>query len=416
MKPPALPAYRPRGRTVRLARESLKALKATKGRAVLMMLGVVIGIASLTVIVSIGEASKLEMLRLMSSFGFGVDALFIRTGGGRLFHRRVGSNPRNLTMEDARAIEQFEYVREVVPQQVKFRVVVVRGNRKKRTILFGVLKNWAVSRNWAVATGRFIDDADAREVRKVCVLGDTVKKKLFRQENPVGKWVRIGKTYYKVVGVMKSQGILRSGHDLDDRIFLPLTTSSKLIFRHASLSGFRVNLVSRKYLPVALKDFRTLLRKRHKLQSNEPDDFTIITSKQILDIITRQTRSLTRMLAWIAGISLFVSGVVIMNIMLVAVTERKEEIGIRRAVGATQRDILYQFLEESVFVAMMGGFLGLVLGYTLFKIISMLFVIPGLMSWKSFILATFFSTLTGLVSGVFPAWKASRLTPLEAMP
>ncbi len=400
---------------VRVMKESARALKATKGRAVLMMLGVIIGIASLTVIVSIGEATKLEMIRLMSSFGFGVDALFIRAGGGRFFHRRVGGNSQNLTMDDAKAVAQFEYVREVVPQQVKFGIIVVYKNRKKQTILFGTLKNWAAARNWAMALGRFINDDDVKEVRKVCVLGETVRKKLFGQQSPVGKWVRIGRSYYKVVGVMKSQGVIRSGHDLDDRIIVPLTASSKLILHRTSLSGFRVNLVSRKYLSEALKDFKNLLRKRHRLQSGEPDDFTIITSKQILEIITRQTRSLTRMLAWIAGISLFVSGIVIMNIMFVAVTERREEIGIRRAVGATQRDILYQFLGESVFVAVMGGLLGLVLGYSLFKIISMLFEVPSLLSWKSFFLATFFSTSTGLISGIFPAWKASCLTPLDAM-
>ncbi len=403
------------GKIARLVRESLKALRATKGRAVLMMLGVVIGIASLTVIVSIGEATKLEMSKLMASFGFGVDALFVRTGGGKMFHRRVGGNPKNLTMEDAKAIKQLEYVKDVVPQQIKFGIVIVYKNKKKQTILFGVLSNWAVSRNWAVSLGRFINDEDIRLVKKVCVLGETVREELFGTGNPVGKWVRIGKGYYKVVGVMKSQGVLRSGHDLDDRLFVPMSVCSKLILHTTSLASFRVNLVSKDYLPEAIKDFKTLLRKRHKLQPGEPDDFTIITSKQILDIITRQTRSLTKMLAWISGISLFVSGIVIMNIMLVAVTERKEEIGIRRAVGATRGDIMYQFLGESIFVAVLGGFWGLGLGYLIFKLISMFFSVPCMISWKSFMLATFFSVFTGLVSGIFPAWKASRLTPLEAM-
>ena len=402
-------------RLFRLLKESIRALRSTKGRAILMMLGVIIGIASLTVIVSIGEATKLEMLKLMSSFGFGVDALFIRTGGGRLFHRRVGDNPRNLTMEDAQAIGQFEYVREVIPQQFKGSVIVIYRNRKKQTLLLGVLSNWATSRNWAISLGRFITDEDENKVKKVCVLGEAVRQKLFGDNNPVGKWVRIGKSYYKVVGVMKGQGTLRSGHNLDDRIFVPLSVSSKLILHHSSLSGFRVNLISKDYLPQALEDFRHLLRKRHRLQDHEPDDFTIITSKQILDIVTRQTRSLTRMLAWIAGISLFVSAIVIMNIMLVAVTERREEIGIRRAVGATKSDILYQFLGEAVLVAMLGGLFGLGFGYAIFKSVSMFVNIPSLISWKSFVLASFFSTFIGLVSGVFPAWKASQLTPLEAM-
>ncbi|RLA93163.1 MAG: hypothetical protein DRG83_21390 [Deltaproteobacteria bacterium] len=410
-----MPLYLIKRRLLRLAKESLRAMRATKGRAVLMMLGVIIGIASLTVIVSIGEATKLEMLNLMTSFGFGVDALYVRAGGGRFFHRRVGGNPRNLTMADAEAIARFEYVREVVPQQVKGGIVIIHRNRKKQTVMFGVLSNWAVSRNWAISLGRFISDSDVEKIKKVCVLGEAVREKLFGDENPVGKWVRIRRAYYKVVGLMKSQGVLRSGHNLDDRIFVPLSVSSKLVLHHSSLSGFRVNLISTKYLETAIEDFKILLRKRHKLQPGEPDDFTIITSKQILDIVTRQTRSLTRMLAWIAGISLFVSGIVIMNIMLVAVTERKEEIGIRRAVGATRIDILYQFLGESVFVAILGGIFGLVSGYSIFRLISVFFNIPSLMSWKSFVLATFFSTFTGLVSGVFPAWKASQLTPLEAM-
>ena len=400
---------------IRVLKESIRALLATKGRAVLMMLGVIIGISSLTVIVSIGEATKLEMINLMSSFGFGVDALFIRAGGGRLFHRRVGTNPKNLTIDDARAIAQFEYVEEVVPQQFKGGIVVIYKNRKKRTILLGVLSDWAASRNWAISLGRFISDDDVENIRKVCVLGATVKEKLFEAKNPVGKWVRIGKTFYKVVGVMKAQGVLRSGHDLDNRIFVPLSVSSKLILHRKSLQGFRVNLTSRRYLAVAIRDFKRLLRKRHKLRQGVPDDFTIITSEQIMEIVTRQTRSLTRMLAWIAGISLFVSGIVIMNIMLVAVTERKEEIGLRRAVGATQADILFQFLGESVLVAALGGIFGLGLGYAIFKLISVFFSVPSLISWKSFALGTLFSSSIGLISGIFPAWKASKMAPMEAM-
>ncbi len=169
-----------------LLREGLKALSSVKGRAVLMMLGVIIGIASLTVIVSIGEATKLEILNLMSSFGFGVDALYIRAGGGRLFHRRAGGNPKNLTLEDANALGSFWYVREVVPQQSKGGVVTIYRNKKKDTFLLGVFSNWGESRNWPVVLGRFISDADVMEIRKVCVLGESVRKKLFGTANPVG--------------------------------------------------------------------------------------------------------------------------------------------------------------------------------------------------------------------------------------
>ncbi len=214
---------------------------------------------------------------------------------------------------------------------------------------------------------------------------------------------------------MKVQGFTRGGHDLDNRIFIPISVTSKIILHTSSLSGFRVNLISKDYLPQAVKDFRRLLRERHHLARGVPDDFTIITAKEILDIITRQTRSLTRMLAWISGISLFVSAIVIMNIMLVSVTERTKEIGIRRAVGASGFDILFQFLGESVIVAIAGGIAGLSVGYGLFKLISIAFNLASALSWKAFILATFFSSLTGLVSGLFPAWKASRLSPIEAM-
>lgn len=397
-----------------MAREATASLRAQKGRAILMMLGVMIGIAALTVIVSIGEGARKDILDYMNSYGFGADALYIRAGAGKLWHRR-GPRADTLSVRDAADISQLYYVAAASPHQSARIPGVFYLNRKIETRVRGVRSDWSTLRYWRVVSGRFITEEDERLTLKVCVLGHTVRRELFGEEDPLGKSVRIKRNYYRVIGVLEEKGLSRRGTDRDNRVLIPLSTSSKLVLHHDHLRGMRVRLRDSQYLEAALRDIPKILRANHRLAPEAPDDFTIITPEEVLAFVTRQSRSLVWMLSWIAAISLFVSGVVVMNIMLVSVNERSNEIGVRRAMGASELDILLQFLLEAIIVALLGGIVGVLAGIGINQFVTLLLKISTALSWKPFVLATLFSTTVGLFFGVFPARRASRLTPTEAL-
>jgi putative ABC transport system permease protein len=401
-------------RLFRIASEAAVSLRARKSRALLMTLGVMIGIAALTVIVSIGEGTRREVLDVMNSIGFGADAIYIRAGGGKLWSRR-GPRADTLSVQDAHDIGQLYYVKAVGPQQSSRAPSVFYLDRKVETRVNGVGPEWSVIRSWQVVSGRFITDEDDRLIRKVCVLGQTLRKELFGVKDPLGKSVRIKRNYYRIVGVLEGKGFTRQGYDLDDRLIVPLSTSKKLVIHNDSLSAIRVQLESGRDLESALRDIPLLLRENHGLAPGVPDDFTLITPAEILEFVTRQYRTLVWMLVWIAAISLFISGIVIMNIMLVSVNERRNEIGVRRSMGARQRDILVQFLLEAVIVALLGGLAGVLVGIGINHFVTWVLKVSTALSWKPFLLAGAFSMTVGLFFGVFPARRASRLTPAQAL-
>ncbi len=401
-------------RIFRIASEAATSLRARKSRALLMMVGVMIGIAALTVIVSIGEGSRREVLDLMNSVGFGADAIYIRAGGGKLWGRR-GPRVNTLSIQDAVDIEQLYYVKTVGPQQSTRLPGVFYRDKKAETHIDGVGPEWSETRSWQVVSGRFITSEDERLIRKVCVLGQTVRQELFGGEDPVGKSVRINRNYYQIVGVLEGKGFTRRGHDLDDRLLIPLSTCAKLVVHNDHLSAIRVQLKSGRYLDDALKDIPRILRENHGLAPDVPDDFTPITPAEILAFVTRQSRTLVWMLSWVAAISLFVSGIVIMNIMLVSVNERRNEIGVRRSMGARQSDILLQFLLEAVIVALLGGIAGVLAGIGINHFVTWVLKVSTSLSWKPFLFSGAFSTTVGLFFGVFPARQASRLTPAQAL-
>lgn len=401
-------------RLLRITKEAATSLRAKKGRAFLMMLGVMIGIAAITVIVSIGEGARKEVLDLMTNFGFGADAIYIRAGGGKLWYRR-GPRTDTLSLRDAVDINQLYYVAAASPQQSARLPGVFYRDRKAETRLNGIRPEWSEMRSWKVVSGRFISKEDDLLIRKVCVLGQTVRQELFPDEDPIGKSVLINRNYYRVVGVLEGKGSTRRGHDMDNRLLIPLRTCNKLVVHNDHLSAIRVRLESGDYLDDALKDIPRILRQNHRLTPGVPDDFTLITPSEVVAFVTRQSRTLVWMLSWIAAISLFVSGIVIMNIMLVSVSERVHEIGVRRSMGASRRDILLQFLLEAIIVSFMGGVAGVLLGVAVNEFVTWVLKITTALSWKLFLLSGCFSMAVGLFFGVFPARRASRLTPVQAL-
>ncbi|MCF8032807.1 MAG: ABC transporter permease [Desulfarculaceae bacterium] len=398
----------------RLLKAALGSLWAFRSYAALMMIGLVIGIASLTVIHEIGEGAQKMVGDRMASMGFGANAFYISAGGGKLGVRHGMKRTMTLTPEDAEAIGRLDGVDQVVPHKNVARTQISAGGRHTNTRVRGTPPGWAAARNWTVQQGRFVNLRDLVTFNRVAVLGTTVARELFGGAIPVGKRVRIGRTPFTVVGVMDSKGSF--GHrDRDDFVIVPFTTATKRLARDDKLNGMRVMLVSSDRVGEIKAEVTDVLRERHNLAPGVPEDFLIITPDELMQFITRQSRSLVAMLTFISAVSLFVSGVVIMNIMLVAVSERSYEIGVRRAVGARRRDIMYQVLMESLIVAAAGGLCGLGLGVLLSYLATILLNIPTAFSPMGFAWALGFSAGVGLLFGLAPARKAALLHPVEAL-
>ncbi|MCF8041062.1 MAG: ABC transporter permease [Desulfarculaceae bacterium] len=398
----------------RLLKAAVSSLWAFRSYAALMMIGLIIGIASLTVIHQIGQGAQQAVSSRMASMGFGADAFYISSGGGRLGVRRGMKRAVTLTPQDAASISRVDGVAHVVPHKNVARTQVTAGGNNTNTRVRGATPGWAAARKWPLLQGRFVSLTDIRQSARVAVLGTTVVRELFGEANPVGRRLRIGRTPFIVVGVLESKG--SSGwRDRDDIILVPLSTATKRLSRDDKLSGMRVTMTDATRLEEVKAEVTSVLRENHSLLPGVPDDFLIITPDELMKLITRQSRSLVAMLTFVSAVSLFVSGVVIMNIMLVAVSERAYEIGVRRAVGARRRDILYQILMESLMVAAAGGVCGLLMGLLLSYLATWLLAIPTAFSPSGFLWALGFSAGVGLLFGVAPAKKAAGLHPVEAL-
>ena len=398
----------------RLLKSAVSSLWAFRSYAALMMIGLIIGIASLTVIHQIGQGAQREVTASMASMGFGADAFYISPGGGRLGVRHGMKRTMTLTPQDAAAISRVEGVAQVVPHKNISRTQVAAGGNNTSTRVRGTPPGWAAARNWAMLYGRFITRDDIKQNARVAVLGTTVMREIFGNTNPLGKRIRVGRTPFIVVGVLESKG--SSGwRDRDDMVVIPMSTALSRLSRDDKISGMRVHMTDASRVVQIKAEVTALLRERHSLLSGVPDDFLIITPDELMKLYTRQSRSLVAMLTFVSAVSLFVSGVVIMNIMLVAVSERAYEIGVRRAVGARRRDILYQILMESLMVAAAGGMCGLLMGQLLSYLATWLLAIPTAFSPTGFLWALGFSAGVGLLFGVAPAKKAAGLHPVEAL-
>lgn len=398
----------------RLLKTAVSSLWAFRSYAALMMIGLIIGISSLTVIHQIGQGAQAAVSERMASMGFGADAFYISSGGGRLGVRRGMRRALTLTPEDAAAISRLDGVAHVVPHKNVARTQVTAGGNNTTTRVRGTPPGWAAARNWAVYKGRFISMADIKQSARVAVLGTTVMNELFGDADPLGKRIRIGRTPFIVVGVLESKGSA-GWHNRDDMVVIPMSTAVKRLSRDDKLNGIRVTMTDPSRVDEIRAETTDILRQNHALGPGVPEDFLIITPDELMKLHTQQSRSLVAMLTFVSAVSLFVSGVVIMNIMLVAVSERAYEIGVRRAVGARRRDILYQILMESLMVAAAGGVCGLLLGLLLSYLATWLLGIPTAFSPAGFLWALGFSAGVGLLFGVAPAKKAAGLNPVEAL-
>jgi putative ABC transport system permease protein len=392
-----------------------KTLVANKLRSGLTMLGIVIGNASVIAMIGIGEGTQILASDQFKSLG--PNTLFILPGSPKAQNIRTGGSPPTLVLSDARAIaRQVTSVSGVAPSLQSSQVVTYQ-NITTTSIIHGTTPEFTSVRDFDVDKGRFIKDADVRGQALIAILGTDIAQRLFGNKNPIGEQIRINKLSVEVVGVMESKGS-SFGTNQDDTIFVPITTMSRRVIGRSSPFGMRLSFISvtaknAESLDAAEFQITNLLRQRHKIVGE--DDFTVRNQKDALQIVNTITGALTLLLAAIAGISLLVGGIGVMNIMLVSVTERTQEIGLRKAIGATQQDILLQFTIEAVILSVVGGLIGTGLGIGATTLIGTFTPLKATISPVAIVLAVGVSGGIGLFFGVVPARQAAKLDPIEAL-
>src|SRR5262245_16621724 len=401
-------------RVLSLLAVSLKALRRNAMRSILAMLGVIIGVSAVICTIAIGEGASSKIRAAIASVGANV--VWVEAGGVNRNGVRTGSGgTKSLTLADMFAIkQQIPLVTHISPI-VDTRIQLVFGNQNWNSQVRGVSPDFVNVKIWPVVKGGMFDDQDVERASPVCVLGQTIVDQLFGETDPVGETIRVKGEPCKVVGVLGIKGQSATGQDQDDTFFMPYTTVMKKIKGQYWLDDIMMSAVSPGAIPAAEAQIAELLRVRHRLSNGKPDDFNLRHRTEIAEAIAESARTMELLLACVASVSLLVGGVGIMNIMLVSVTERTREIGLRMAVGARGRDVLRQFLVEAVVLGVAGGVLGVALGMAGTRTIADVFQWPTRVSQNAIALAVLFSAAIGVFFGYYPARRAARLDPIDAL-
>jgi putative ABC transport system permease protein len=400
-------------RLIKIISQSIKAVRAFKLRTFFCLTSVALGIASITVIVAATEGAYKKALEIVARFG--PDSLMIFSGGEEA--RAVGLRQKTLTLDDVEAVKQaFSSAYLVVPTTSIGNTNVSYKDKKYQTQVIGSTSDYSRVFTWPVIQGSDFTEDDVKGLRNVGLIGQHLLKELFGSEDPVGKYILVKGIPVQIVGVLSERGTSPSGSNLDDRIILHLTTVMRKLQNETKyISAFRIRFVDQENLYTRAEELRSFLRQRHKIPDNEPDDFRIVSPKEIVKFLVALTGSLVIFLGVTGLISLTVAGFVLANLFLLSVKERTAEIGIRRAAGAKKRDILMQFLGESVIITTIGGLFGFLLGLLSSKLLMLIAQFPIHFSWKAFAIGLFLSWAVGIGFGLQPANRAANLKPIEAI-
>jgi putative ABC transport system permease protein len=393
---------------------ALRALRRNKLRTVLTMLGIIIGVAAVIAMVAIGNGATSQVEGQIAALGQNVVLVFAGsfTSGGV---RAGWGNAGTLKVDDALAISREISDAVGVSPEVRTKNQVGAENQNWFTNIQGESPDYFTIRNWQFAEGASFSDSDVRAAAKVAVIGQTIVRQLFDNDDPLGQILRVKGVPFEIVGVLAGKGLSVMGQDQDDVVIVPYTSAMKRIMGVTNLSEINIEADSPDKIIEVQNEVADLLRQRHKIVIDQNDDFTIHNQQEFTDAATATSRILTILVVSIASVSLLVGGIGIMNIMLVSVTERTREIGIRMAVGAHGRDILLQFLIEATSLSSMGGIIGIVLGIGASKLLSLVAQWPTLVSPLSVVLSFMFSACVGIFFGFYPARKAAALDPIEAL-
>ena len=400
-----------------LLQETQFALSANKSRSALTILGIVIGIASVISMVAIGQGASLDIKNNFQSLG--ANLLMVMPGSSR----NLGSAARagfgsatTLVLSDAQAIqEQIKGIAAIAPTVSSRQQVKTNQGTNTNTNIYGVLEDYAAVNNLNLASGSFINASQAERLSKVAVVGPSTRDDLFGEEvDPLGQKIRIGSLEFTIIGLTQSKG--GSGfNNADDVIYIPLNVAQRYFTGNDALSSINVQVTEEKQMPMVQQEIINLLLARHRISDAASADFSVINQTDIISAVTEATGTMTLLLAAIAGISLLVGGIGIMNMMLTTVTERTKEIGLRKSLGAKNRDINNQFLAEAVALTFIGGVIGIVLGWAAAALITKFSGTTTLVTGTSILLAASVAAGIGIVFGYYPALRASKLNPIEAL-
>jgi putative ABC transport system permease protein len=405
---------------------ALRSLLANKLRSSLTMLGIIIGVGAVISLMSIGSGAQANITSTFEQMGTNLLTVIPSSGeGGGLVGMSYAFTTPTLTLDDAKALESIRSVVAVDPVNENY-IEVTAGSESKLAIIHGAGPSYQQVYNYFLASGQFISDRNVASRDMVVVLGSSVAEDLFGSEDPVGQRVKMKGTRFTVIGVLEPKGGAMMGVSLDDVVVTPITTFQTKLFTQHTASGkdavqsIAVQVASAELMDETRDEIETVLRRQHRLTSDEDNDFSIISMEQMLGMLQQVTLVFTLFLGAIASISLLVGSIGIMNIMLVSVTERTREIGIRKAVGAKRRDILLQFLIEAATLSLVGGGIGIVIGWGLSLLISFIATLAGItlhavVSPLTVVMAVLVAVFIGLASGIYPAMRAARLNPIDAL-
>ncbi|MFH0842043.1 MAG: ABC transporter permease [Bacteroidota bacterium] len=398
-----------------LFRIALRALFRNKMRAFLTMLGIIIGVASVIAMLAIGEGSKRSITEEMSSMGTNLVMImpnFQRRGGVSL----GASSSMALKYSDVTAIRnEAASISEVSPT-VNANGQVIYGNQNTQTTIYGVSEEFLDIRKLEIQSGRIFNETEVRSMAKVCILGQTVVENLFGEGfDPVGLTIRVKNLPFEIIGVLKDKGESGMGQDQDDMILAPYTTVQRRLAAIDYINGIYCSAVSEEKSAAAIEEVEEILRRTHKLKETDENDFRVMSQSELLETVSSVTNILKLLLGAIAGISLLVGGIGIMNIMLVSVTERTREIGLRMSIGGRGKDIMRQFLVESMILSIAGGIFGVIAGYLLAILAGTLLDMPPVVATSSVLLAFAVCFAIGVFFGWYPARKAASLNPIDAL-
>ena len=399
-----------------IIRVAFRALVRNKMRAALTMLGIIIGVSAVIAMVSIGQGASASVQAQIESIG--TNLLFVSAGAQNVGGVRSGtgdSGTNTLTVEDLEAIRREVPSVSMVTPAINARSQLVAGNMNWNTSVQGVSEQYPDVRKWQVQSGSFFTDTDVRTAARVIVIGQTIADNMFPGMDAVGQTLRVSNLPFRVVGVMVRKGQDQGGRDQDDTAFAPYTTVQKKVLGNTRVQIAYVSAITEDATYTAQSQISDLLRQRHKLTASEPDDFTVRNMTDIAEAANETSKTMTILLACIAGVSLLVGGIGIMNIMLVSVTERTREIGIRMAIGARSSAVRSQFLIESIVLSLTGGSIGILLGIGLSLAIPAMLGWPTLVSMMAIVGSVLFSVAVGVFFGYYPARKAASLDPIEAL-
>ncbi len=404
------------GKLFRILKNSIRILGRHKLRSFFMMIGIVVGITTLTLVFSIGKGTQQKVMNAIEKI-FDARSIMISAGGGQMMGRpQFGSMVTTFTLEDMQIILEevpgiavWDPMQMIPDREVRYR------EKSGRYRILGHSPKAEVVWNRGVTRGEFFDESDTDTYARVALIGGTVAEELFGDADPIGEQIRIGNAPFRVIGILEIVGADPHGMNRDSEIYIPYTTAMRRLMNVDYLMAAKILVEDPAEMKEIVAQITGILRKQHHLDEGEPDDFSILTPIKVQEMVSKALNIFNLFLPIIAGISLLVGGVVIANLMLISVSERRSEIGLRKAVGARSRDILVQFLMEATFVTLAGGIVGIVIGLAGVQAFAGMMNIPVTISGKALIFGIFFSSLVGLVAGVIPARRASELQPVETL-